>query len=63
MMVEKKDSWVEWLKKVNIFKLDASMSSAIFIYTFDLSDNHSYKMVHLNARKDVICDYYCRKLP
>jgi hypothetical protein len=34
-----------------------------FSYPFDLSNNNFYKMVHLDAREDVICGYYCRKLP
>ena len=31
-MVERKDSWVRWSKKVNVFKPDASMSSTNFFY-------------------------------
>ena len=33
-----------------------------FFYAFDLSNSNSYKMVHLDAREDVICGYHCRKL-
>lgn len=35
----------------------------LFLYPFNLLNNDSYKVVHLDAREDVICGYYCRKLP
>ena len=59
MMVEKKDLWVKWSKKVNVFKLDASMSS---ITLFHSPSNNLYKMVYFDAREDVLCGYYRRNL-
>ena len=48
---------VRWPKKINIFKLDASMSST---NSFMFLNNNSYKMVHLDVRENVICGYNCR---